>query len=188
MKNKPAAICGRFQIFHNNHLEYLKLAAEKSEHLIIGITNHNPGQDKAKCHEDPERTVTFNNPLTYYERYKMIKYVLEEQGYPPSFYDIVPFPIEEPIYLHNYIPLEALHFITIYDDWGRKKENTLREAGYETEVLKIGTLYDKIMSGTMIRQLIREGKEWNHLVSPSVYRFIIDNGIDKRISKGWNCQ
>lgn len=188
MKKRLGAICGRFQIFHNNHLEYLKLAAERSEHLIIGITNHNPGQDKVSCHEDPERTVIFNNPLTYYERYEMIKGVLEEQGYPTSFYDIVPFPIEEPLFLQNYIPLEAVQLITIYDDWGRKKESRLKEAGYETEALKTGTLYDKTMSGTMIRQLIREGKPWSHLVPPSVHRYIIDNQIDQRISKGWKCQ
>lgn len=30
-------VCGRFQIFHNEHLQYVMAAKEKCEHLIIGI-------------------------------------------------------------------------------------------------------------------------------------------------------
>ena len=35
-------IHGRFQPFHNGHLEYLRGAAERSDEVWIGITNPDP--------------------------------------------------------------------------------------------------------------------------------------------------
>ncbi|MBP3706729.1 MAG: adenylyltransferase/cytidyltransferase family protein [Clostridia bacterium] len=35
---KIGVVCGRFQIFHNEHLQYVMAAKEKCEHLIVGIT------------------------------------------------------------------------------------------------------------------------------------------------------
>ena len=32
-------VCGRFQIFHNEHLQYVMAAKEKCEHLIVGISS-----------------------------------------------------------------------------------------------------------------------------------------------------
>ena len=35
-------VCGRFQIFHNEHLQYVMAAKEQCEHLIVGITSPDP--------------------------------------------------------------------------------------------------------------------------------------------------
>ena len=37
-------IHGRFQPFHNGHLEYMSGAAERSDELWIGITNPDPAR------------------------------------------------------------------------------------------------------------------------------------------------
>ena len=33
------AVCGRFQIFHNDHLQYVLAAKERCRRLIVGITS-----------------------------------------------------------------------------------------------------------------------------------------------------
>ena len=35
-------VCGRFQIFHNEHLQYVMAAKEQCEHLIVGIASPDP--------------------------------------------------------------------------------------------------------------------------------------------------
>ncbi len=60
-------IHGRFQPFHLGHLEYLRLAAERSEMLIVGITNPDPGQiaeEETAQHRHRDEA----NPYTYFER------------------------------------------------------------------------------------------------------------------------
>ena len=37
--DKLGAVCGRFQIFHLDHLRYVLAAKERCEHLIVGITS-----------------------------------------------------------------------------------------------------------------------------------------------------
>lgn len=178
MKTDIAVISGRFQGLHNQHLRYIQLAMNKTGHLIIGITNQNPNKDARPSQEDTNRTDIKNNPFSYYERYIMIKNTMLENGYAPDKFDIVPLPIEEPDFLHNYIPASAIHFLTIYDDWGRKKKQILEKAGFRVEVIKDCTLEEKCICSTQIRDLIRNGKEWKHLVPNAVYEYITKNHLD----------
>ena len=41
---KRGMIHGRFQPFHNGHLEYMRGAAERSDELWVGITNPDPAR------------------------------------------------------------------------------------------------------------------------------------------------
>ena len=95
-------IHGRFQLFHNDHLNYALLAKEQCKKLIVGITS--PENTLLIREEvDPHRSEAASNPFTYYERYNMVKLALLEAGIKREDFDIVPYPIERPEILYNYV-------------------------------------------------------------------------------------
>ena len=57
--NARGMIHGRFQPFHNGHLEYLRGAAERSEEVFVGITNPDPARIRP---EPSDRRGTSPNP------------------------------------------------------------------------------------------------------------------------------
>ena len=127
-------IHGRFQLFHNDHLQYALLAKEQCRKLIVGITSPE-NASLIREEVDPHRSEAASNPFTYYERYNMVKLALLEAGVKREDFEIVPYPIERPEVLYNYVPLTATSFFTIYDQWGYEKLHRLRELGYGTVVL-----------------------------------------------------
>ncbi len=88
-------IHGRFQIFHNDHLKYVLAGKSRCSHLAVGITNPDPSLTR---HDpiDPHRSLPSANPLTYFERYIMVRAALVESGVPEREFSIVPFPINFP--------------------------------------------------------------------------------------------
>ena len=65
-------IHGRFQPFHNGHLEYLRGAAACSDDVFVGITNPDPRRIREES-SDPLRHLPESNPFTYAERLLMIE-------------------------------------------------------------------------------------------------------------------
>ena len=175
---KLGAVCGRFQIFHSDHLRYVLAAAERCEHLIVGITSPDVSVSPAEA-ADANRGKAEANPCTYYERMKMVEAALLEAGLLRDKFDIVPFPIGKIELLPSYLPREARIFVTILDKWGHEKTQRMRDHGYEVEVLWERT--DKFISSSMLRECIVKGEEWQEFVPAASYRFILENGIDKRI-------
>lgn len=173
-------IHGRFQLFHNDHLQYALLAKAQCKKLIVGITSP---ENAALIREeiDPHRSEAASNPFTYYERYNMIKLALLEAGVKREDFEIVPYPIERPEILYNYIPLSATSFFTIYDQWGYEKLHRLGELGYGTVVLFDNR--EKKMCSTDIRKKIAEESDWQDMVPPAVYRYIIDNGLTEKVKQ-----
>ena len=110
-------IHGRFQLFHNDHLNYALLAKEQCKKLIVGITSPE-NATLIREEVDPHRSEAASNPFTYFERYNMVKLALLEAGVKREDFEIVPYPIERPEILYNYVPLSATSFFTIYDKWG----------------------------------------------------------------------
>ena len=180
MRNKIGVVHGRFQLLHNDHLNYILAGKERCEHLLIGICN--PDSTMTKYSEiDPHRSEKESNPFTYFERYQMIQYALLESGVPQADFDIVPFPINYPELLCNYVSPKAIHFLTIYDSWGLEKKRILEEYNYRVEVLWQRNLSEKKISGTDVRRLIREGKEWRQFVPSTVYQYIIEYHLDSKV-------
>lgn len=175
---KTGFIHGRFQLFHNDHLEYALAAKKRCEILIVGITSPN---NALLTYEgiDPHRSSALANPFTYFERYQMIKLSLLAAGLKREEFEIVPFPIETPNCLQNYIPVTATSFFTIYDEWGEEKLRRLRELGYNVNVLWRDK--KKALSSTTVRELIAAGQKWNHLVPAAVYNYVQDNNLNERI-------
>ncbi len=171
---------GRFQLFHNDHLNYALEAKKQCKKLIVGVTSPE-NVSLIREEVDPHRSNPSANPFTFYERFCMIKAALLGAGLKQEEFEIVPYPIERPEILYNYIPLTATSFFTIYDKWGYEKLNRLKSLGYKTIVLFDD--HEKKMCSTDIRTAIVNGTEWKHLVPNSVYQYLIENDLIEKVKK-----
>jgi len=164
---ETGVIHGRFQVLHNDHLVYLLAGAALCRHLVVGITNPDPFLTKVES-ADPKRSNPVANPLSYFERYVMVRAVLAEAGLEPSRYSVVPFPINLPELYKYYVPLEALFFLSIYDDWGKRKLEYFTSLGLATQVLREVSAAQKGLSATDIRRRMAQDEPWEELVPPAV--------------------
>ena len=123
------------------------------------------------------------NPLTYFERYIIIRAALLEKGLNYSEFSITPFPINLPELIKYYVPLDAVFFLTIYDDWGRQKKQYLESLGLQIHVLWEVTLENKGLSSSNIREAMINGEEWEHLVPLSVASFMKQWDIPLRLKE-----
>jgi nicotinamide-nucleotide adenylyltransferase len=159
-------IHGRFQPFHNGHLEYLRGAAAQSDEVWIGITNPDPSRIREEP-TDPLRHLPESNPWTYAERLLMVTEVARDEGIDAH---VIPFPVNEPELWDAYVPRGAVQFIRHFSAWGETKIERLRAAGYEVVVLDQGA--EKELSGADVRSAMRVEGEWQMLVPPGVARVI----------------
>ena len=158
-------IHGRFQPFHNGHLEYLKGAAARCDDMFVGITNPDPRRIKPEA-SDPLRHLPESNPYSYVERLLMVKAAAGDAGIEPTRLHVIPFPVNEPELWPAYVPDDVVQFIRLFSDWGGTKIERLHEAGFEVVVLDEGA--GKEVSGIDVRQTLREGGDWKSLVPPGV--------------------
>lgn len=180
--SETGVIHGRFQVLHNDHLKYLMAGKIRCKHLVVGITNPDPSLTRDNI-ADPHRSCPVANPLTYFERYVMIRSVLVEAGLPFSDFSVVPFPINLPELYRYYVPLEATFFLTIYDQWGRRKLEQFQALGLKTEILWRKSSHEKGLSGTEVRQRMVLGEAWEHLVPISVLDLMNAWKIPERLRK-----
>lgn len=160
---------GRFQPFHEGHLEYVLHAGRRCERLIVGITNPDPTAIRKEA-TNPSRHEPASNPFTYFERLLMVRSALLAEGFDPLGFALVPFPIHEPDLISHYVPEGTVHFVRVYSRWEEEKVRRLRDGGTEVEILDSGE--EKRISGTEVRRLIREGLSWENLVPQSTAKII----------------
>mgnify|MGYP003307089289 CR=1 FL=1 len=174
----------------NNHNIMLnnaiKSVSVQEKSLKIGDTtqgNHKEYPDPNPLNESLYSTTIYDGlAAAYFERMECIKYSLIEAGVPQEEFDIVPFPINFPEKIFNYVSTDAKYYMTIYDKWGEEKLKTLKEdLNLDVEVLWKVSLEDKGISASDIRKNIQEGKEWKEYVPNFVYKYITENNLDKRI-------
>ncbi len=163
---EEGVIHGRFQVLHNDHMRYLLAGIERCSHLTVGVTNPDPALTKEDS-ADPNRSRPISNPMTYLERHIMVHEALREAGVDLFRFAIVPFPINFPELYGNYVPLDATFFLTIYDDWGRRKLQQFLRLGLKTEVMWDVPVEEKGLSASDIRQRMMEGRQWEDRVPPS---------------------
>jgi cytidyltransferase-like protein len=159
-------IHGRFQPFHNGHLEYLRGAVAHSEEVFVGITNPDPQRVKEEA-SDPLRHLPESNPFSYVERLLMVEAVAEDEGIRVH---VIPFPVNEPALWHAYVPAGVTQYLRLFSDWGGTKLDRMRDAGYDVVVLDEGA--EKEISGADVRGALRSGGDWESLVPPGVARVI----------------
>jgi cytidyltransferase-like protein len=162
-------IHGRFQPFHNGHLEYLRGAAERSDEIFVGITNPDPKRIKPEP-SDPLRHLPESNPYSYAERLLMVKAAAGDLDLDPERVHVIPFPVNEPELWPAYVPGGVTQYLRLFSEWGGTKLERMREAGYEVVILDEGT--EKQLSGADVRAAIRDGGDWESLVPPGVARVL----------------
>lgn len=173
---------GRFQVMHLKHMEYILAAKMRCRKLFIGLTNPDSMHTKDSVH-DINRSERSSNPLTYYERYEMIRGAMKEFNVPESEYDIVPFPINYPEYLLQYVPRDAVYYMGMYDEWDEEKYKTLKDLGLDIEVLWKRAPEEKGVTASWVRSCIATNQEWAHLVPKSVYYYLTEHKLDERIGR-----
>jgi nicotinamide-nucleotide adenylyltransferase len=162
-------IHGRFQPFHNGHLEYMRGAAERCDELFVGITNPDPTRIKPEA-ADPARHLPESNPWSYAERLLMVKAAAQDLGLDLARLHVIPFPVNEPELWSAYVPADVTQFLRLFSNWGGEKLDRLRAAGYEVVVLDEGAA--KELSGADVRAALRAGGDWESLVPPGVARVL----------------
>lgn len=184
--HETGVIHGRFQVLHNDHLKYLLAGKAHCNKLVIGITNPDPWLTKSEK-ADPQRSDPLANPLTYYERHTMVEAALTGADIRRRDFTIVPFPINLPDRYAYYVPMDAVFFLTIYDDWGRRKLRYFKNMGLATFVLWEAPPHHKGISGSEIRYRIANGRPWKHLapacIAPMIESWDIPERL-KRLDKG----
>lgn len=172
--SEPAAawgcVHGRFQPFHNGHLEYVLHAKQRCEQLVVGITNPDPAWIRSES-ESPHRHLAESNPFTYLERAAMIRDTLLDAGLSPRNFVLVPFPVQNLDLLPHYAPPDARHFIRVYSAWEREKVDRLSSRSLSVEVLDPGK--QKTVSGEEVRRLIRADGQWERLVPRATARIVL---------------
>lgn len=181
-KYKTGVIHGRFQILHNDHLKYLMAGKGLCRHLVVGITNPDPSLTR-EDDADLKRSSRLANPLTYYERYCMIRSVMEDAGLNFNEFSIVPLPINLPDMFRYYVPMDAVFFLAIYDDWGKKKLKMFQSLGVRTHILRETALNRKGISASDIRRHIIDNEPWEEMVPPTVAALVKDWNITKRLKE-----
>ena len=181
-KYDTGVIHGRFQVFHNDHLKYLLAGKQLCRHMIVGITNPDPFMVRQET-ADPNRSNLTANPLTYYERYILIHSVMQENDNNLSDLSVVPLPINRPDLYKYYVPLDAVFFLSIYDDWGKKKLSYFESLGLKTHIIKEVSLEEKGISAIEIRNFMINNQPWEHLVPKRAAHLMKQWKIPARLKK-----
>jgi nicotinamide-nucleotide adenylyltransferase len=172
-------IHGRFQPFHDGHLEYLVAAAGRCRRLAVGITNPE-GFPLRPEPSDPARHLPASNPFTDAERRAMVEAAAAEAGVGPV--EVVPFPATEPDLWDGLVPAGAVQFVRVLSPWGASKLSRFEERGHPVVVLEAPG--GKRVSGEQVRAAMRSGGDWRALVPPAVAAIIDalppDRALDRR--------
>jgi cytidyltransferase-like protein len=163
-----ACVTGRFQPVHRQHLELFELALHDADHLVVAITNPDPGARRAEL-TSAHRHRASANPFTLYERTRLLELALAECGM-TAVTTIVPFDLTRPEHWAHYVPVRARQVVRTYGDWEREKVRLLTDGGYEVRVLD-GDPADRLSSSDIRAQFDQasgaKGAGWAELVPPA---------------------
>jgi nicotinamide-nucleotide adenylyltransferase len=148
---------GRFQPFHNGHLEAVKYALRKIDYLYIVVGS------AQKSHER-------DNPFTAGERIMMIKAALNEAGVDANRWMLIPVQDADS---HSVWTATLRSTVPKFDIVFSNDTLTIRLLKEEgTNVIPIPYLNRKEYSATNVRARILERKDWETLVPPAVERIV----------------
>lgn len=181
-RHDQGVVHGRFQVLHNDHIRYILTAQKLCRHLVIGITNPDPLHSQADP-SAPNRDAPLANPLSYWERYQLLIAALKDVGMSLEQYSIVPFPVSFPERYVHYVPLSAVFFLTLLDEWGHKKRRLIESMGLKTQVLWELPPDTKRLTAGLVRQRIMDGRRWYHMVPPSSVALLNQWKIAERLNR-----
>jgi len=169
-------IHGRFQPFHNGHLEYLKAAYALSERLIVGITQYDPaGNDPSS---PAHRLDAAHNPFSYWERAELIRAAVQWENLDETRISIVPFPIDAPDKIRFFVDRSCIMYTTIYEKWSLEKIRRLKRQGFCTRVL--WRRKTKQFEGRIVREAMEHDRQaLQQLVPRGVYHMLNTHLFDQ---------
>ncbi len=123
-----------------------------------------------------------NNPLTFFERVRIISEMLIEERVDRSTFACIPFPLETPDVLPDFVSTNIPCLTTTCDAWSEQKRQTLETAGYTVEVLLERT--HKLIEGQLIRaSMLADDGEWRTMVPPATQRLCDALDIPERLRR-----
>lgn len=175
---KEGSVHGRFQPFHNGHLDYVLQAFDRADFIWVGLTQvYRPKSDPSS---EASRERATSNPLTFRDRCDLVDAALASAGIDRHRFRITPFPIETPERLQEFIQPGCLCFTTRVNEWNDVKVDRLNANGFPTEILSLSVPDNmRVTSGTEIRRLIRAG-------DPSWARFVPSAVAELLVGRMWN--
>jgi nicotinamide-nucleotide adenylyltransferase len=163
-------------------MKYLLAGKSLCGHLVVGVTNPDPSLVKEE-QTDRHRSSDLANPLTYFERYRLLRAALAESGVEWTDISIVPMPISMPELYRHYVPLDAVFFLSIYDEWGRRKKSYFESLGLKVHLLWEVSSDRKGISGSDVRLRMMRGQSWEDAVPKSVAVLLKEWDIPERLQK-----
>jgi nicotinamide-nucleotide adenylyltransferase len=164
---KRGLYIGRFQPFHNGHLQAIEYVLETVDELIIGIGSI---QDS---HE-------IKNPFTAGERHYMIQSALLEAGIPHNKFYIISIPdIDRNAVWLAHVRTLCPPFDIVYSNNPLVARLT-KEYGENVKLATIPFFNRNAYSATEVRRRMLADESWEELVPPAVARIIKEiNGLKR---------
>jgi nicotinamide-nucleotide adenylyltransferase len=163
---------GRFQPFHKGHLAAIKWILKKEGKIFIVIGSN-------------QRLLTKDDPFYFKERKKMIEKTLKKEGIK----NFKIFGVHD--YRNDIFWAKKILKITKSNP---KKTKVFTKNPWTAKCFKrIGVMvkphpmFLNRLSGTKVRQNVREGKNWENLVSTTVFDFLKKINCEKRIKSLNKC-
>lgn len=166
MQLKRALFVGRFQPFHLGHLTAVKQALKENDELVIVIGS-------------AQENYTKDNPFTVGDRLEMIANTMQHEGLRGRIFIIpVPDTQEAVLWAKRVLSYSPKLSGPAYSN------NAWTKMLLEKEGLTVKPISEiKGISGTKIRELMRQGGEWKKLVPKKVAEFIEKNGLEKTVKE-----
>jgi nicotinamide-nucleotide adenylyltransferase len=159
-----ALFIGRFQPFHNGHLNLLKMISKEYSKIIIGIGSSQYGNLK-------------DNPFTSEERISMIKNTLEKKNIYNFKIVLIPDINDPPVWVDHVLSIISDFDVVVTNNSFTRK--LFVDKGY---VVKTTPIFNKEKySGKEIRKRIYKNEIWKDLIPEDVLRIIEKNDGVKRI-------
>jgi cytidyltransferase-like protein len=174
-------ITGRFQPFHNGHLEYAVEASAGADLLVVGLTNVLREQSVVIADVPAHRLRDDSNPLSDAERALVALEALRADSRLTCEVAATLVPIEQPHLVPSCVPSSWEVALTLHEPWNERKKAIFEELGYRVVVVCADSSKD--FQGSEIRRLIRNDDDaWRALVPVGVARAMDNLGITARLS------
>ena len=163
---KRGLFVGRFQPFHNGHLEVIKRILKEADELVIIVGSS-------------QYSHKLDNPFTAGERITMIRKALEEEGIQLPRIWIIPVP---DVHQHALWVSRIVGYSPKFDVVYANEPLTRRlfiEAGFNVEPMPM--IKREVYLATEIRKRMLAGENWKELVPSSVTKFIKDIDGEMRL-------
>lgn len=178
MTQRVACFTGRFQPFHNQHLEVLSALSHEFDRIIIGVTNpdiENLSEHVASLHRHTDAA----NPFPYESRVQIIKDSISELTDLKNVeIEIIPFDLTQPDSWT--VPADTVFALRIFSVWEASKLDLFTGQGFE--VLELPAPATKISASDIRETLTTNDSTWHSHVAPGAI-FTIQQEWDNATSK-----